>query len=993
MILKNTLKKIGKSFGRFASLVAIILIGVGFYAGIRQSMPAIRDVQNQFTADTNMMDLHIVSTLGLTDEDIEELEKLPDVTGVTGGYSKYVYSSEDVIRVMSIDLDIDVYQIKDGKYPIEKNECLADYRFYKVGDLIRITEPAKSSDSDDKDNDEDSDEDENKDDLKIHTFVVSGTVVSPIYMGTDYGSANIGDGELKSYILVKDSAFTYDAYTDIYMTMAKTEEDVPYSDSYNEKLESLKASVEKIKKDRQKAREDGLYEEAKQKAYDKIEEKKGEIEAEVREEVEKEVRKAIEEKQEEQKAKLREQAGKLGTTFEKLVSTLSDKVQSALSPVTDEQVKKQVDEQMDDALATAMDEAREEAVKKIDIPECKWIIQTRNEVVSQYKILVDQYAEVESIADIIPIFFIIIVVLMTSNTMSRMIAEERLEMGTFTSLGYSNASIIGGYMIYVLVATVFGAAGGYLLGVYLLPPFVYACFPVSLPDISFTFRPVMFWSCMAVSFVVMTLVTIVSCLKELKEKPAYLLRPVPPKRGRTLLLEKIGFIWNHITFSWKTTIRNIARYRGRGFMTIIGVGGCTFLMFIGFAIRDCISTVGDKQFDQVLHYDVLAVLGEDVDSFDDIPLKKGEMSRTELSDILVDPLMFRQEVMKVENDENYSLDVYLVIVDDKNPLFEKYMTLREANPRDVVTKPVDGMDIEEGTPLSLGDENVIVTPRIADKMNAGIGASFVMKDEEDNEFEVKVGGVAENYVSNYIYMSDSLYKKVFNKDIKYNALVATDGTGGVALSRITTEEESFFSGVVEQIKDMKDKDSANKADESEGNKSDENNKKPESSELTKKLYKIESFVSVNTTDVVLRRANDAIKGLDTVVVMLVVIASLLAFTVLYNLTAINISERTREIATLKVLGFTPVETNDYIYRETIINGIVGIAAGLLVSPYLHGKVMDVVSVDTLIFLRDIKTPSFVYAAVLSVIFIMVMLVVTFVKLTKIDMIESLKSVD
>ena len=211
MILKNTLKKIGKSFGRFASLVAIILIGVGFYAGIRQSIPAIRDVQNQFTEETNMMDLHIVSTLGLTDDDIEELSKLPDVTGVTGGYSKYVYSNEDVIRVMSIDLDIDVYQIKDGKYPIEKNECLADYRFYKVGDLIRITEPTKSSDSDEEDSDdeESDDEDDNKDDLKIHTFVVSGTVVSPIYMGTDYGSANIGDGELKSYILVKDSAFTY----------------------------------------------------------------------------------------------------------------------------------------------------------------------------------------------------------------------------------------------------------------------------------------------------------------------------------------------------------------------------------------------------------------------------------------------------------------------------------------------------------------------------------------------------------------------------------------------------------------------------------------------------------------------------------------------------------------------------------------------------------------------------------------------------------------
>ena len=199
---------------------------------------------------------------------------------------------------------------------------MADYRNYKVGDIIRITEPAKSTDSDD----EEDDDDETKDDLKYHTFVVSGTVVSPIYMGNDLGTASIGDGELKSYILVREQVFAYEAYTDVYMTMSKTEEDVSYSDSYNDKLEKLKSSVESIKKDRQKAREDELFEKAKQKAYDKVEEKKSEIEAEVRTEVEKEVRKAIEEKQEEQKAKLKEQAGKLGTTFEKLVSTLNEKV-------------------------------------------------------------------------------------------------------------------------------------------------------------------------------------------------------------------------------------------------------------------------------------------------------------------------------------------------------------------------------------------------------------------------------------------------------------------------------------------------------------------------------------------------------------------------------------------------------------------------------------------------------------------------------------------
>ena len=940
MIFKNTIKKINKSLGRFLSLVAIIMLGVGFYAGIRQTTPAIRDVQNSYTAKTNMMDLRIVSTLGITDKDLEELKKLENVQYVSGGFSMFGYSGEDVVRVMSIDRLIDRSQICEGRAPANERECLADKNFYKVGNIIKITEPSG---------------DDTSDKLKVHSYIVSGTVTNPIYMGKDLGSADIGNGELHSYILVKPDVFKFETYTECYITMEKSEEDVPYSDSYNEKLEALKDQVKKIKTDREKSRERELYEEAKEKALEEVEKKHDEIEKEVRSEIEKEVRKAIEKEQEESRKKLREKAGRLGKTIAELAVMLGDKINEAFEPISEERVKSLVNEQLPEAMKKAMFNARTEALAEIEIPECKWYMQTRNEVVTSYKILIDQYKEVESIADIIPIFFIVIVFLMTSNTMSRMIADERGEMGTLSSLGFSNGRIIGGYMIYVLIATLMGVVGGYFLGVLTLPKFVFACFPLSVPDISFSFDWKMFVGSLAVSFIVMTLVTIFSCMKELVSKPAYLLRPVPPRSGKTLLLERITFLWNHISFSWKTTLRNISRYKRRGIMTIIGVGGCTFLMFIGFALRDCISSVGDKQFSEILHYDVMAILGEPVDSFDDI-----DSENENLSDLLKEPLMIRQETMKVENEKNYTLDFYLQVVNENDPNFTKYVTMRGADPRDCKLSDDIGCPVK-GEDISLSDDGVVITPRIADIMDAGVGSSIVIRDNDGEEYEVKISAITENYVSNYMYMSETMYEKLFDKDVEYNTILAINGL----------REDS-------RIQDENDSDIVN-SDASEN--------------LSRRLYKLDSFVSVNTTDVVLRRANDTIKGLDSIVIMLVVIASMLAFTVLYNLTAISISERTREIATLKVLGFTPEETNDYIYRETIIGAVFGIAAGLLVAPYLLGKVLDLISVDMIIFLREIKKPSFYIAAGLALCFSLAMMLVTYIKLNRINMIESLKSVD
>ncbi len=956
MLTRNTLKKIKHSFGRFASLIAIILIGVGFYAGIRQSIPAIRDVQNTFTKNTNLMDIHLMSTLGFTDEDISELEKLKMTDKVTAGYSTYVYDDEDVLRVLSIDNTINRTKLKDGTRPVSDDECLADASFYKVGDVITVREPegdeaevseteateSEAAETDvseseaDTATDGDAHEEESDGILKIHKYKVVGTVVSPLYMGEDYGSVSIGNGVLKSYILVDKDCFNMDAYSDIYLTIKKTERDVPYSKSYDKKVDEIKKQLDKLKVTRQEAREKEVFERARQAAYTEIEKRREEIRKEVRKELEDRITKEVEDERERQKAKLKEKAAKLGIGLDLLIETLSEPAKALFAPIDEAEIAVMVDDEIDEAMAEAMDEAKDQVVEEIEVPECKWYINTRTDEMATYKTLRDQYKEVEGIADIIPLFFIVIVILMTSNTMSRMISEERGEMGTLTSLGYSNLRIIGSYMIYVLLATFIGVFGGYFLGVWLLPGFVYGCFPLHLPDISYMVDWKMIAGSLAVSLIVMTGVTVYSCMMELRRKPAYLLRPVPPKKGKKLALEKITPIWSHLSFSWKITIRNIFRYKRRVIMTVIGIGGCTFLMLIGFALRDSISVIGDKQFNEIVHYDVMAVMDTSVTGFDKI-----ESGDTELDKLLVDPLMMRQENLQIESDET-RVDVYLLVPDQKSERFSEYFTLRAADPRDIGSQYKK--EYKKGEKLTLGDDGVIISPRIAYRLGLKIGDELVLKNADEEKFTVKISAINENYVSNYVYMSEDLYRGTFRRGVMYNTVVSKAGI---------TDPDA----------------------------------------LSKKLYDIDSFVNVSIAEKVKDKSNEAIKGLDSIVALLVVIASLLAFTVIYNLISISISERTREIATLKVLGFTPVETNNYIYRETIISSIIGIIIGLAITPYLHGVVLSIVGVDNFVFVRHIKTASYMFASGFALLFTMIMMIVTFIKLRSINMIESLKSVD
>ena len=804
MLLKNTTRKIKKSFGRYLSLALIILLGVGFYTGIKESIPNIQETQNSYYEATALADVKLLSPIGFNDADVKAM-KLTGVKKAVGSYSKDVIVDDNVIRLHSIEDDINGYQLVDGKVPQKSNECLADADHYKVGDTIEINK-------------------EYQDNLTITTYKVVGTIHSPIYSTDEYGSSDIGDGKLYSFAFIPKSNFDYDFYTEAYLILDKKKNDVSYSEGYKLKLDKIEDQLQVIKNERTTERVDEL---------------------------------------------IRNSQG-----------TLSDK----------------------------------------DFWGITWHFQTRDDFVTAYTILDSQYDQVNIIADVIPFFFILIVILMTSNTMTRMITEERGEMGTLLSLGYSKETITGTYLAYVLSATLIGAIVGYFLGTIFLPKLVYNCFPLNFPRLVYHFGPTTFFLSILIACGLMIYVTIASCNKELKTPPANLLRPEPPKKGKKVLLEKVHFIWDRLSFSSKITVRNISRYRKRGLITFIGAMGCTFMIMLGFALKDSINTVGNKQYNDLFKYENMLILNEEVSKLD-------KKQTEDFKGLIKDELLLNQTAYKVENKET-SLDIFAIVPETTSKEFTQYFTLKEKKGH---------------KKLKLTDDGVIITPKIQERFNVKVGDILKIESLNQQTFKVKVVGVTENYVSNYIYMTKDYYEKIFKKPIKYNVIVS---------------------------KNAKSKD-----------------------KIASKLLELEEVMSVSFQEDLLTSANEAIEGLNSVIFLLVVISSVLALTVLYNLTSINISERTREIATLKVLGFTDQESNAYIYRETLIIVIVGIIAGLIITPPLHNVVMSLLEVDHMIFLRKIKIQSFIYSALLTLLFTLIMLVVTYYKLKKINMIESLKSVE
>ena len=514
--------------------------------------------------------------------------------------------------------------------------------------------------------------------------------------------------------------------------------------------------------------------------------------------------------------------------------------------------------------------------------------------------------------------------------MTRMVEEQRVQIGTLKGLGYSKFQIASKYIIYALIATILGSLIGMAIGFYLLPSIIFDmyCMMYTLPPIVLEFNTEYATLGLLAAMVCTVGATIYSCARTLASTPASLMRPKAPKPGKRVFLEKIPFIWSKLNFTQKVTLRNIFRYKKRFLMTIIGIAGCTSLIIAGFGLRDAIGSMIPSQYGEIFKYNLEISLKEGLttkqtqEAYETISAKEN---------IANSMLINIQSVSIDKNDNNQSIQ--LVVPQDVEKL-KDFITLRDRKHQDET--------------YQLDNSGVIITEKLATLLDIKQGDTIILELEEDNKVEVKVTAITENYLFHYIYMSPELYKQLYEEEIKSNTILAI-------IPELTLERED---------------------------------------ELGKEILGEEDYISgVTFTSVTTDMFEDVMNNMSLVVFILIVAAGMLAFLVLYSLSNTNISERIRELATIKVLGFYHKEVYNYVGKETIILTIIGILLGLGGGYFLTTYIIKTCELDMLMFNPQIRFMSYIYGILITAIFTIIVSIGTYFALKKIDMIESLKSVE
>ena len=1017
LLYKLSFMKMKKNIGRFLSVLFIVALGVGFFAGLRETTPDIQSTLDNYYDEHHLMDFKIVSTMGLTEDDVTSLKELDHVDKVVPSYSVDALIDGEEVRVHAIESEINNVALESGRLPNQANECIADATKYKIGDTLTITKLSQEGI------------------LSTLEYVVVGLADSPLYLSRQMGISSIGTGELESFIYIPRENFDSEYYTEIYITASNALKEVAYEENYEEITNLLLTELEELAPIRETKRYEEILEEA------TVEIRK--IETEAKEELskaEEELENALKEindgrsKIEKAKNELastentlnkEEQNGlteinnartsweenynllistltQSGLTIDNLETTMNNlnneitNLEQLLSTLTKDDPSYATYKATLDSLKVEktnlqtlittketlesskveIDNSEAELKKRISSARAE-IENARNEIntneqelntayeeyVSGVETLNEQRAEVEkeirdarasldeiekpvwylldrtdnngyasvwedaekvdAIAGIFPIFFIIVVALMCFNTMNRMVEEERGEIGTLSSLGYGKFSIINGYLFYIFFATVIGVIVGLLVGYTLIPNVIYSIYNANyiLPKLQINMKLFPFFIIILITLGLMSMIAIISCLKELKNVPATILRPASPKAGKKVFLEHIKFIWKRLSFTGKVTARNMFRYKKRITMTILGVVGSTALLLTGFGLRDSISGLADLQYGKINHYDALFVLGNSITNItEDIKDRLANDNITEYMEIYQASFTFEAN--------DLSHDVYLIALSNPEEI-DNFITFNSKVNNEFVF-PEDG---------------VIISEKMANLLDVGIGDFIKIRNSNNELVVLPVSEIVENYTMHYVYMNKETYEKYFEKTLEYNMIMANLNEN---INHDELASEWMDAGLISTINFTEDN--------------------------------IEVF-------------DNMVGGLNLIILLIIGASCMLAFIVLYNLTTINIAERIREISTLKVLGFYDKEVSSYVYRETLFLTIFGILIGLVAGIFLHMYVINVAETDNILFLHDILWPSYIYSFLIIIFFTIVVQIITNKKLKKIDMVESLKSVE
>lgn len=572
-----------------------------------------------------------------------------------------------------------------------------------------------------------------------------------------------------------------------------------------------------------------------------------------------------------------------------------------------------------------LDDAKKE-LEDLEKPE--WMVTDREDL-PEYTDYGDNADRLRNIGQVFPVIFFLVAALISLTTMTRMVEEQRTQIGTLKALGYKKSAIAAKYICYAFFATLLGSVLGMLIGEKIIPYIIITAYGIMYHNvantISIDYQPGFALIASAASVVCTVGATLFASGKELQETPASLMRPPAPKEGKRVLLERFTFIWKHLSFSWKSTIRNLFRYKKRLIMTVFGIAGSMGLMLVGFGLQDSISDIAAIQYRELQHYDGMVI--EDSDAT--------EEEHEELFEYMKENEQIahcnRVQMTKISAPKGSSnISIYLFVPESLSE-FAKDVTLKNR-----IT----------GETYELTDEGAAISEKTASLLGLKVGDMIPLK-KGDKEYKVRVAVITENYMSHYLYMTPRVYEQTFGEKPEYENIVFT--------MQEDCKDDLEMAGT--------------------------------------RILAYPGALSISYTSSLASQVDRMLSTLDAVILVLIVSAGMLAFVVLYNLNNINITERQRELATLKVLGFYDGEVSQYVLRENVILTVLGIMFGAVFGILIHRYVITTVEVDAVMFGRNIKLLSFLYSGILTSIFSIVVNGVMHFKLKTIDMVESLKSVE
>ena len=1064
-LFTDFMREVRHTYSRFLSILLLSALAVAFLVGLRATAPDMEYTADNYYDSHHLMDGYVMSTMGLTDEDIEALSQADRVEQVEGAWSVDATAVDSIVSMRSMPEKLNLLNVVRGRLPQQADECVTEEMLLTalgldIGDTLTITL-----------------EEDDQDSLTRTSFTIVGTVQSPLYVSTDRGSSGLGSGSVDAFVYIPGENFNLDVYTTVYFTGEGLAQLDSYGQTYEDEMTALVDSLDGLAQERAQLRDQEVRGEAQKKLDDakkkladaqkeledgrlELEEARAELDSgweEYRQglaTLEQKVkdgqaqldasRSQLEEAQtlyEQGQADYQEglaeyQQGQTAyeqnleelTTQQEQVAKGYEEYYDALKPFEGtpmydqmveqlapqkaqldeaaaqiqagyqqlEQVKAQLDgakAELDEAQAQLADSAQqlesgwaqyqagqqtldqeaqqgrsqlaqakadldqgeaeyqegleeyeqakaeaqpelEQAQADIDqgqkeldeLETCEWYVLGRNTNTGVVGYAQDA-ERVENLSSIFPVIFFVVAALACLTTMTRMVEEQRTQIGALKALGFSRLAISQKYIGYALVASLVGGLMGLALGATLIPAVIANAFRImyAIPGLDYKMQVPLFVLAVLAAVACTTGAAIWACMSTLMDTPANLMRPRSPKAGKRVFLEYIKPLWRRLSFTWKVTMRNLFRYQKRFWMTVIGIGGCTALIVTGFGLHESIFDVLNKQFDEISLYDATVGLNEDLSE----EQKQSIQTYLDGEESVGDYLFTYQEMMDAST-TGISYDVYLFAVDNVEE-FGRFVDLRHRS---------------DHSKVELDGSGVVIDEKLAELLDVSVGDTITL--EGDKRVEAVITDVTENYVYHYVYLTRDLYTQLFGEEYQNNVMLLDyqDGTGVDV-----------------------------------------------SNQVSQTLMQMEGVASYSYISTIRDSFEDSMDAINYAVVIIIVAAAALAFVVLYNLTNINITERMRELATLKVLGFYDRETTAYVLRENLFLTIFGVVLGLVLGRFLHSWMVLTVEVDLVMFGRTAPPYAYVLAAAMTAFFSLIVNVVAHFKLKNVDMVESLKTVE